>query len=79
MRTVVPERVFSPAALRAARLAADRTIREVAEAVGRTQKSIASYELGHSSPQVDVLEDIAAFLGGDVIAFFPLAGGGNEP
>jgi transcriptional regulator with XRE-family HTH domain len=75
MAVTTPARVFSPAAMRSARLSAGRTIREVCEATGiRKQDTIRDYELGRVSPQADDLAAIARALGADVIEFFPLEG-----
>ena len=69
------ERVFSPAALRAARVAADKSQREVGEAIGRRYDTISMWELGRFSPTADDLAAVAWFLGVDVIEFFPFSSG----
>jgi len=73
MNTMAPVREFSPASLREARLAAGYSMRDVGRAVGRHEETMADYELGRIAPQADVLAAIAAFLGVDVMAFYPRA------
>jgi transcriptional regulator with XRE-family HTH domain len=73
METVTsPGQVFSPAALRAGRIAAGRTLREIGDMLGCKADTVMGWELGRVSPQADDLAAIANFLGVDITGFFPL-------
>ena len=54
---------FQPDRLRAARLAADLSQRELAEGIGVAQSHVSRYETGVMRPDLDVLPKLARALG----------------